>query len=360
MKKELCFAIHSLQAGGMERVMSELLKYFAAKENYRLHLILYGITRDIFYPIPENIIIYRPDFPFDNSKRLVSTIKTLAFLRITIKKINPVSVLSFGEMWNNMVLLSLLGTKIPVYVSDRAQPNKSLGKLHDKLRNSLYPKAKGVIAQTSQAESIFRRIYKQSNFKVIGNPIRQIHDRQMSRENHIVMVGRLIKSKQQDKLIEIFARLNAPDWKLVIVGYDHLKQLNQQNWEVLAQKLGVANRVIFTGKQEDVEHYYLSAKIFAFTSASEGFPNVIGEAMSAELPVVAYDCIAGPGDLVMEGKTGYLIPLNDQVAFAEKLQYLIDHPEAGESMGKAGKEFIATNFSLEYICSEFENFIVPD
>lgn len=358
MKKDICFAIHSLQAGGMERVMSELLKYFAAKETYRVHLILYGIKRDIFYPIPENIIIYKPDFAFDNSKRLISTLKTLAFLRKTIKKIKPVSVLSFGEMWNNMILLALLGTKIPVFVSDRAQPDKSIGKLHDRLRIALYPKAKGVIAQTSQAHAIFKKMYPQSNFKVIGNPIRQIPEQQTQRENQIVMVGRLIKSKQQDKLIEIFARLKAPDWKLVLVGYDHLKQQNQHHWETLAQKLGVADRVIFTGKQSAVEHYYLSSKIFAFTSASEGFPNVIGEAMSAGLPVVAFDCIAGPSDLVVDEQTGYLVPLNDNAAFAEKLQLLINNPERRESMGKKGKTVIS-RFDLEYICAEFERFIIP-
>ena len=45
--------------------------------------------------------------------------------------------------------------------------------------------------------------------------------------------------------------------------------------------MGVADRVIFAGKQSDVEKYYLKSKIFAFTSSSEGFPNAIGEAMSA-------------------------------------------------------------------------------
>lgn len=357
MKKDICFAIHSLQAGGMERVMSELVNYFAAKEEYQVHLVLYGIKRDVFYKIPENLTIYRPDFIFDNSKRLISTLRTVAFLRKTIKMISPISVLSFGEMWNNMILLSLLGTKIPVYVSDRAQPNKSLGKLHDRLRIQLYPKAKGVIAQTTKALEIFKKMYPHHNFKVIGNPIRQIHGRSMERENAIVMVGRLIQSKQQDVLIEIFSKLNAPDWKLVLVGYDHLKQENQRKWEALAEKLGVADRVVFAGKQEDVEHYYLSSKIFAFTSASEGFPNVIGEAMSAELPVVAFDCIAGPGDLVTSSETGYLIPLNDKKAFGEKLQLLIDNPQECERMGKNGKVFIA-KYDLDYICTAFENFIV--
>ena len=357
--KDLCFVIHSLQAGGMERVMSELLNFFAAKKQYRVHLVLYGIKRDVFYTIADNIIIYRPNFTFDNSKRLQSTIRTHFFLRKTIKKINPISVLSFGERWNSMVLLALYGTKIPVYVSDRAQPDKSLGRLHDTLRVLLYPKAKGIIAQTHKAEAIFKNMYKHNNFKVIGNPIRQIQNNGEVRENAILMVGRYIQSKQQNVLIEIFAKLNAPDWKLILVGYDHLKQKNQHQWEALAKQLNISDRVIFAGKQENVEHYYNTSKIFAFSSASEGFPNVVGEAMSAQLPVVAFDCIAGPSDLIVDGVSGFLIPLNNKDLFAQKLQFLIDHPNEMESMGKKSKEFIA-QFELNYICTEFENFIVSN
>ena len=171
---KICFVIHSLQAGGMERVMSELLNYFVAKSQYEVHLVLYGIKRDVFYEISNNIIIHRPGFQFDNSKRLWSTMKTIAFLRRKITTIHPITVLSFGELWNNMVLLSLLGTTIPVYVSDRAQPDKSMGKVHDLLRKKLYPKAKGVIVQTEKALGIFKKMYSHNNFKVIGNPIRQI------------------------------------------------------------------------------------------------------------------------------------------------------------------------------------------
>jgi GalNAc-alpha-(1->4)-GalNAc-alpha-(1->3)-diNAcBac-PP-undecaprenol alpha-1,4-N-acetyl-D-galactosaminyltransferase len=355
--KNLCFAIHSLQAGGMERVMSELLNYFSSKKEYKVHLILYGAKRDIFYDISKEIKVYKPESEFDTSKRTLSTIKTILFLRKTIKKINPDAVLSFGEMWNNMVLLSLLGTKIPVFVSDRAQPDKSIGKLHDNLRKKLYPNAKGVIAQTQKALEIFKKIYKHNNFKIIGNPIRQIQPRDLARENNILMVGRFIESKQQDVLIEIFSKLNAPDWKLVLVGYDHLNQKNQKKWEELAKKMNVSDRVIFTGKQEDVEHYYLTSKIFAFSSVSEGFPNVIGEAMSSELPVVAFDCIAGPSDLVLNDYNGFLIPLNNKDLFRDKLQYLIDNPESVSTMGKNSKKFI-TKYDLNAICSEFEKFIV--
>lgn len=356
--KSVCFVIHSLQAGGMERVMSELVNYFAAKGTYKVHLVLYGIKRELFYSVSKEVAIHVPPFEFDNSKRTLYTFKTILFLRRTLKNINPISVLSFGETWNNMVLLALLGTKIPVYVSDRAQPDKSLGTLHDFLRIKLYPKAKGVIVQTQKGLAIFKKMYTHDNFKVIGNPIRPITDRQLKREKVILMVGRYIQLKQQDVLIKIFANLEAKDWKLVLVGYDHLKQSNQKQWEALAEKLQITDRVVFTGKQEDVEKYYLTSSIFAFTSISEGFPNVIGEAMAAGLPVVAYDCVAGPSDLISEGETGYLIPLNNEVQFTQKLQHLIDFPLEREKMGKNAKNFIST-FELKYICEQFEQFIVP-
>jgi GalNAc-alpha-(1->4)-GalNAc-alpha-(1->3)-diNAcBac-PP-undecaprenol alpha-1,4-N-acetyl-D-galactosaminyltransferase len=359
IKKDICFVIHSLQAGGMERVMSELLNYFAESNRYHVHLVLYGINRDVFYDISKDIIIYRPSFKFDNSKRLLSTIKTNFFLRKTIQKINPIAALSFGERWNSMVLLALLGTIVPLYVSDRAQPNKSLGKLHDSLRKWLYPKATGVIVQTEKALDIYKGMYAHANFKVIGNPIRQIPAQDIPRENCILMVGRYIKSKQQDVLIEIFSKLTAPDWKLVLVGYDHLKQSNQEAWESLARKLGVADRVVFAGKQADVERYYLSSKIFAFSSASEGFPNVVGEAMSAELPVVSFDCVAGPSDLISNETNGFLIPLGDKELFTEKLQLLIDDFELREKMAIKSKELIQ-KFELNYICNEFESFLVSN
>lgn len=357
--KNICFVIHSLQAGGMERVMSELVNYFASKEIYNVHLLLYGIKRDLFYTVSDSVIIHKPEFEFDNSKRLWSTIKTMYFLRKKIKKINPISVLSFGERWNSIVLLSLYGTRMPIYVSDRSQPNKPIGAKDEFLRKFLYPKATGVIVQTTKALAIFKTYYSHSNFKIIGNPIRQIQPKDCVRENVILMVGRYIESKQQNVLIEIFAKLNAPDWKLVLLGYDHLKQENQAKWESLANELGINDRVVFTGKQCDVEHYYLTSKIFAFTSVSEGFPNVIGEAMSAGLPVVAFDCVAGPSDLIIDGENGFLIPMGNQELFVQKLQFLIDNPAEILNLGNNSKRNIIP-FELNYICSQFKNFIIPN
>jgi len=358
-KRILCLVIHSLQAGGMERVMSELARHFALKEELDLHLIIYGMNREIFYEIPGNITIHKPIFRFNNRFRLYFTIRTLFFLRSAITGIRPESVLSFGEYWNSLVLLSTRGLKVPVFVSDRSQPDKSLGTFQDKLRQWLYPCASGVILQTEKAKEIYLRKNRSRNIAVIGNPIREISEgtAPVEREKAVLMVGRLIRSKHQDQLIEMFSRVAPPDWKLVLVGYDHLGQNNLERLRKLARELQVEESVVFAGKQDQIEKIYLRSAIFAFTSSSEGFPNVIGEAMSAGLPVIAYDCTAGPSEMIVDGFNGYLVPLFDTDDFESKLARLMAEEELRNSMGSNGRESIK-RFSREQVCDSFYRFIM--
>ncbi len=355
----ICLVVHSLQAGGMERVMAELANHFVKKDSLQLHLILYGIKRDIFYSLSKDITIHQPPFLFDDTRRLVSTFKTLLYLRKKIKQIQPDATLSFGEYWNNFVLMATRGLRYPVFVSDRSQPDKSLGKLQDRLRNWLYPFATGVIAQTEKAKQIYQSMYVHPNITVIGNPVRNIQSSEkiFHRENIVLMVGRLIQSKHQDKLIEMFVNINHPDWKLVIVGYDHLKQNNMERLQALVKTLNANDKVILAGKQSDVESYYLRSKVFAFTSSSEGFPNVIGEAMSAGLPVVAFDCVAGPSEMITDNKNGFLIPLFDYQLFQEKLALLMNDEILRDQMAVNATESIQ-KFNVENIGDKFYNFIL--
>jgi GalNAc-alpha-(1->4)-GalNAc-alpha-(1->3)-diNAcBac-PP-undecaprenol alpha-1,4-N-acetyl-D-galactosaminyltransferase len=354
---KICLTIPSLQAGGMERVMSEIAWDFAKRKNVELHLIMFGKNREIFYDIPDNIVIHKPVFKFDDKYRTLSTIRTIFFIRKEIKKIDPDKILSFGEIWNSFVQLSLLGTKYDTFVSDRCRPDKSFGKLHDYLRKKLYSKAKGVIAQTAKAKEIYSKQFHNDNVIVIGNPIRDIKPQNIERENIIVSVGRLIDTKNFDQLINIFSKIENKNWKLIIIGGNALKQNNSVKLQQQINDLNLNEKIFLAGTQKDVESYLLKSKIFAFTSSSEGFPNVIGEAMSAGLPVVAYDCIAGPSDMIKDENNGYLIPLFDQELFVNKLNYLINNEEIITEMGNNARDFIIKNFSTKTICEQYFNFI---
>lgn len=337
--------------------MSEIANYISQKDSIEVHMILYGISREIFYPISSRIIVHRPLFVFRQSFKFFCTLRTLFYLRKTVVKISPLSILSFGELWNSFVLLALLGLNYPVYISDRCQPVRIYSRFHTILRRTLYPKATGIIAQTEIAKTIIYNLLRHKNIKVIGNPVRDIQPVNLVRKENIVLtVGRLIDTKHHDKLIEMFLKISKPGWKLIIVGYDHLKQNNSEKLRTIITNNNAQDSVLLEGRQADVDTYYLRSRVFAFTSSSEGFPNVIGEAMAARLPVVAFDCVAGPSELIEDGKTGYLVPLFDYEQFLNKLQVLMNDPGLRKEFGLNAKTSIK-RYSVHKIGEEFLNFI---
>lgn len=356
MALKLVFLVPTMLGGGMERVMSQIMNYIVDKKDDELHLVLYGKKSNIFYSLSPKITIHSHNIKYSDKDRLLYTIKTIYWLRKEIKAINPNSILSFGEIWNNLVMIALYGLNYPIYLSDRCQPNKSFAKKHYILRKILYPKSNGIIAQTQKAKDIYLSQFKHDNIVVIGNPIRNIPLCSIKKENIVLSIGRLIKTKNFDQLIDIFARINLKNWKLIIVGGDSLKQRNSIILQEKIHKLKMQNNIILAGTQKDVESYLYRSKIFAFTSSSEGFPNVIGEAMSAGLPVVAYDCTAGPSEMIIDNRNGYLIPLFDTELFYNRLKYLMENTEQANLMGSLAKQDIQ-KFSIEIIGEQYYKFI---
>ena len=99
------------------------------------------------------------------------------------------------------------------------------------------------------------------------------------------------------------------------------------------------------------------ALIFAFTSSSEGFPNVIGEALSSGLPVISYDCAAGPAEMIKDGENGFLTPVFDDILFQKRLQSLIDNEGLRNRMSENARRKIR-EFSIDKIGAEYYSFIV--
>jgi GalNAc-alpha-(1->4)-GalNAc-alpha-(1->3)-diNAcBac-PP-undecaprenol alpha-1,4-N-acetyl-D-galactosaminyltransferase len=349
--------IHALSLGGMERVMVLLLNDFSARNNVEVSLVLIGKTRQIDFAIPKHIQLYKPSFDFNPDQRLKGTLKTVKFIRKTINNIHPDKILCFGEYWNNLVLLSLFRLNYPIFISDRMEPNYNLGRVQNMLRNKLYPRAAGIIAQTEKAEQIAIANKWNKNIKVIGNPIQKVAVKtKPEKENTVLTVGRLIKTKHIDELIKIFDACDVPDWKLVIVGGDSKKQRLLEEYRQSVIELGLEERIHLVGAKPNVADYYKKSKIFAFTSSSEGFPNVIGEAMSFGLPVIAYDCTAGPADLITDGETGFLIEERHQKTYIEKLKKLMQDPELRDKQGARALEKIK-DFDAESIAEKFFTFI---
>ena len=90
--------------------------------------------------------------------------------------------------------------------------------------------------------------------------------------------------------------------------------------------------VSFPGNVVDVDKFILGSEIFAFTSVSEGFPNVLLEAMNGGLACVSYDCVAGPSELIEDGENGYLVPVGHKEVFSERLLNLMKDSNCRSSM----------------------------
>lgn len=321
-----------------------------------LHLILIGRSRNVEWEIPGSVSIHKPKWRFNNQKRHWHTVKTIVYIKKSLNKIQPDVILSFGEMWNNLVLLALFGTRFPVYVSDRSTPNKNLGRLQNVLRQKLYPTAAGFIAQTRQASEVAKYRKWNSNIEVIGNPVPKIpegpHDKQK-----VLTVGRLIRTKNVDRLISMFRMVaEGNTWRLQIIGGNAKRKNLLEQYTKQVKDWGLEDRIQLLGQQKDIISYYQSAAIFAFTSSSEGFPNALAEAMAAGCACIAYDCVAGPSDIIDDGINGFLIPLGDEKQYKEKLQLLMEDTDLRRRFGEAASEKMK-EFEASKIAARFYEFI---
>jgi len=167
-------------------------------------------------------------------------------------------------------------------------------------------------------------------------------------------VGSLIKRKRISDLIEAFAELNNPmisplskcRLKCIIVGDGPEKDKLQK--QVL--KMGLQDKVVFTGFQSDAISYINAFDILVMASEKEGLPRVILEAMLMGKPVIACD-IAGPSELIVDGETGFLVPAGQTKAIANAMLSLTKDSALRDQMGERAKERVIKNFPVEKYAS---------
>lgn len=352
MLKKICLFTPSLEMGGTERVVSILANQFCMEENIEVHIIL-CTAEPIFYSLDERVHVHVPKFEYKKLNRVVFTAQLMWYLRSQVNQIKPGAFLSFGGRYNAFSILALAGTKTPVFITDRSRPGISYGRFLDWLNAKVYRFSDGIMAQTSQAVDFSFKQTKHKNILLIGNPIGLYKSLETKRENIILNVGRFIESKNQSQLIDIFAELLPTHWQLWFIGDGPTFEFCKKK----VQDLGIENNVVFLGKQGNLENWYNKSAIFAFTSESEGFPNALGEAMASGCACISYNCIAGPSDLIEDGKNGFLVPLHDKDFFKNRLNQMIQPEFNRNKMGLAAIES-TKQYSEEVIARKTLNFIL--
>ena len=171
----------------------------------------------------------------------------------------------------------------------------------------------------------------------------------------VVYVGRLVPRKGVDTLIEAFAllpeRLGA---QLVIVGGEPGVQESPEikRLSALARKLGVEERVIFTGSrpQRDLYRYYGAADVSVSVPHYEPFGMTPLEAMACATPVIG-SRVGGIKTSVADGKTGFLVPPKNAEALANHLLRLLSDENLRERMGRAARRRIEEHYTWERIAA---------
>ena len=156
-------------------------------------------------------------------------------------------------------------------------------------------------------------------------------------------IGRLHEQKGHEYLVSAMARLAATGHRVCafVVGYGPLEARLQRR----IGELGLAERVRLLGYRTDVERLLAAMDLFVLPSLWEGMPNALLEAMAMGLPVVATR-VDGNVDLVVDGKTGMLVPTEDVDSLAQAIGQLADDRELARSMGRCGRERVEREFSL--------------
>lgn len=155
-------------------------------------------------------------------------------------------------------------------------------------------------------------------------------------------VGRLWEQKDYSSMLQAFQPLAPAPARLAIAGRGPLlDELKAQ-----AQQLGIGGDVAFLGVRHDISALLSAADGLVLSSAWEGMPNVVMEALAAAVPVVATR-VGGVLELVEPGKSGFVVPPRDPGALSEAMQRLMKLPrEQLKLMGQHGRQHIAANYGM--------------
>lgn len=327
--KKIAFIVSTLSSGGAERVISNLSNVLI--ENFEIVIITF-IKSEPFYNLDNRIKVISCKDEIRQSKSIFQSIRlnyilTKRIYRI-LKKEQVHLAIGFITSANILTTIASKIQGIPCVISERNNPLvEDVPRLWKILRSIIYPLTDTLVVQTEGVKKIYGKSIKSDKLIILPNPISSnlsiLRDETVIKENIILTVGRLDENKGHEIIIKAFSFINPENWKLLIIGDGEKKQ----ELIALINSLNLSSKIKILSKVKQIENYYNISSIFVFASKSEGFPNALLEAMHFGLPCISFDCNFGPSDLIDDGINGYLIPINQELVFRERLTQLINSKE---------------------------------
>ncbi len=373
--KKIVFLINSLESGGAERVVSNLLNNLVDKND--CYLIL--IHNYKFYNIDSRVKI----ITLNESKELSGITKLLRLpilaykLSKIIKKYEFDRIVSFLTRSNYINVLSNIFIKHKTIINERAMPSLQYqyglnGKINRFLIKTLYPKSDLCLSNSYGNMMDLKNKFEVINLDYIHNPFNIEMIEKMSKEEieikkkrfTFVTVGRLDKGKNHKLIIDAIRDIDADLW---IIGDGELKEEIEEYIRV--QKL--ENKVYLLGKKENPFSYISKADCFVFASNHEGFPNVLIEALACELPIISTDCKSGPREILAPNSDvsfqlkdkielteyGILTPIKNVDKLQETMSLIISDESLRKNYQDKAKHR-ANDFRIGKIIKEYEKVFV--
>lgn len=334
-----------MKGGGAERIAGLLCDAWSEKGHQVTLMQTFSGREDAAFSVDESVtLVALADLVSGTKGRLTR----LVALRRYIVESSPDIIVSFLPEVNVAALLAARGTGISLIVSERNYPAfdaVEANVLLRVLRRWTYRWARAVVVQTDAIADWVAGNCRGSTPVVIPNPVSlplvgtepstdpaEIID---PTRKLILGVGRLQGQKRFDRLIRSFAAISLenPDWNLVILGEGpELATLKK-----LANDLGVSDSVDFPEFVGNMADWYERANIYVLSSAFEGFPNTLLEAMAHGVASVAFDIKTGPREIMAEGALGMLLPDDDHEArLTEVLTDLCQDGDKRQALGQSG------------------------
>ena len=383
--------------GGVERVVSYKASFFAEQLGYDVTIIVTeGRGRDCYFPLSDKVKVINFELGFEELWK-ASFIKKV-YLYIT--KQRQYKRLLKAELMRIRpdITISMLRREIN-FLTDIPDGSKKIGELHVNRANYRNFEAndsnglkrlfarfwmKGLVEKLRRLDQLVVLTDKSkaswpelSNVTVIPDPITILREKVTvnsekfaaagKREvgvNRVVTIGRYAYQKGYDLLLQAWAEVERTrkeergrrneemreleNWTLDIYG-----QGDQTDYRQLMAELGIdSNRCHLNGPVEDVVKAYQESSIFVLSSRFEGFGMVLIEAMACGLPVVSFDCPAGPDEIITDGVDGLLVPSGDVYALAEKLMVLMSDENLRRRLGQQARQ-TAQRYEMTTIANQW-------
>lgn len=313
-KKRLKIALvgYKLAEGGLERVLSAVSGMFHGL-GFEVHLIV--LTDKVEYAYEGKLVNFGHYSKYQKYFRLQKYLAQEKFEYVIDfrYRINPFMELVFAYFiyFRTKTIYTIHSNRLETYLTDKAWVAKVL------LR-----KANRVVTVSSDLKKKLLAQYGFDKATVIPNFIDVSKSAIDSAEDplpfeYCIAVGRLVKLKQFDKLIESYRKSVLPEKgiRLVILG----KGEEEPYLKTLLKNTPVEPFVHLLGFKENPYFYMKNAKFLVLSSLYEGFPMAVLEALSLGRPVISFDCPTGPSEMIIDGENGFLVENQNFEALTSKM-----------------------------------------